>query len=200
LSTETNVSCHGGNDGTLTASAGGGAGSYQYTIDGGSKWQSSGEFVTQVAGGYTIQTKDQNNCTASTTTTITQPTTVNISIGAIQNAACGQTNGSIQASASGGTGTLNYSWSNSSNQTVGTAATLSNVSSGTYMLTVIDQNNCMNTQSASVSNPSGPVFSIINQVAALCSNSADGGATVSVTSGVSPFSVSWGDGETGTTA
>src|SRR6185369_7596923 len=107
-SSKTNVTCNGGNDGSITATASGGVGTYQFSIDGGSTWQNNGVFASKIAASYTIQAKDQNSCAATTRATITQPTIINITMGTIQNAACGQTDGSIQASASGGTGTLSY--------------------------------------------------------------------------------------------
>src|SRR6185369_9263348 len=133
---------------SITATASGGVGTYQFSIDGGSTWQNNGVFASKIAASYTIQAKDQNSCAATTSATITQPTIINITMGTIQNAACGQTDGSIQASASGGTGTLSYSWRNSSNQVVGTTANLSNVGSGTYTLTVTDQSNCTKNKNA----------------------------------------------------
>ena len=42
----TNVTCFGGNDGTITISApAGGSGSYEYSINGGGSWQASGNFT-----------------------------------------------------------------------------------------------------------------------------------------------------------
>jgi hypothetical protein len=195
-----NISCNGGSDGVITVNGTGGAGGYTYSINGGSSWQTGTMFSTLTAGSYTIQTKDQNSCTSSASVTLTQPAAISITIGTIQNAGCGQTNGSIQSSATGGTGALNYEWRNASNQVVGTSSNLVNAGSGTYTLTVTDQNSCSQTTTAGVSNPSGPVFSIINQVSTTCSNTSDGKATVNITSGTGPYVISWGDGETGVTA
>ncbi len=55
----TQVACVGGNDGIITLSApSGGSGSYEYTIDGGSFWQSSGDFTGLTAGTYNVQIRD----------------------------------------------------------------------------------------------------------------------------------------------
>ncbi len=197
---KTNVTCNGGTDGSITLSSSGGAPGYSYSINGGVSWQSSSTFSSLNAGSYTLQVRDANSCSNSTATTITEPSVIIISIGTIQNASCGSSDGSIQSSASGGTGTLSFQWKNSSNQIVSTSANLANAPGGVYTLTVTDQSSCSKTTTASISNPNGPVFSIVNATSTSCSSSADGQASVSITSGQTPLTVNWGDGETGNSA
>ncbi|MCK4854996.1 MAG: hypothetical protein KAT31_12055, partial [Bacteroidales bacterium] len=55
----TRITCVGGNDGAITLSVpSGGSGSYEYTIDGGSSWQSSGNFTSLIAGTYDVMIRD----------------------------------------------------------------------------------------------------------------------------------------------
>ena len=44
---------------------------YQYSIDGGTTWQTSNTFNTLTAGTYTIDIKDNNNCSDNVNITIT---------------------------------------------------------------------------------------------------------------------------------
>ncbi|MBL7723055.1 MAG: hypothetical protein JNK27_02855, partial [Chitinophagaceae bacterium] len=53
----TNASCDGGNDGTITVNATGGNGSYQYSIDNGATWQ-SGNVFNVAPGNYTVSVRD----------------------------------------------------------------------------------------------------------------------------------------------
>ena len=74
----TNVSCFGGINGTIMASASGGTGTKTYTIISGpvinTTGQTSGTFTGLLAGTYTVQAKDANNCTSNTqSVTINQP-------------------------------------------------------------------------------------------------------------------------------
>lgn len=200
IGSQTNVTCNGGTDGSITLSSSGGAGGISYSINGGTSWQSSSTFSSLNSGSFTLLVKDINNCSNSVATSITEPTAISISIGTIQNAGCGASDGSIQSSASGGTGTLSYLWKNSSNQIVSTSANLTNAPGGVYTLTVTDQSLCSKTTTASISNPNGPGFSVINTTSASCSNSSDAQAAVSITSGPTPYTIAWGDGETGTSA
>lgn len=199
INSKTNATCHGENDGSFTVTTTGGVGSYTYSIDG-VAWQSSPEFSSLTANSYLIQVKDANSCTSVESVDVVEPPAITISIGALQEAGCGLSNGSILSSASGGTGTLNYLWRNASNQIVGSSAQLMDSPSGIYSLAVTDQSGCSATTSASISSPDGPLFSVINQEATSCSYSVDGRAAVSIIAGPGPYVVNWGDGETGTSA
>ena len=58
----TNVTCNGAADGTITiAGATGGYGSYGYSINGGTSWQGSGNFVNLAPGTYNIRIRDAVN-------------------------------------------------------------------------------------------------------------------------------------------
>ncbi len=64
-----NASCNGGADGRITATAGGGNGGLQYSIDGGVTYQASNIFNV-LPGSYTIIIKDVKNCTVSQSITV----------------------------------------------------------------------------------------------------------------------------------
>ncbi len=56
---KTNVSCFGGGDGTISiTSPSGGYGTYEYTINGGGSWQSSGNFTSLFPGTYNVRIRD----------------------------------------------------------------------------------------------------------------------------------------------
>lgn len=59
---------------------------------------------------------------------------------------CDSTNGSITASASGGTSPYSYDWSNGQS-----GSTITGLPSGTYTVTVTDSNNCLGTKTEEVS-------------------------------------------------
>ena len=55
----TNVTCFGGNDGSITISApAGGYGTYEYSINGGGSWQVSGNFTLLTPGSYNVLISD----------------------------------------------------------------------------------------------------------------------------------------------
>lgn len=69
VSTNTNASCDGGNDGVISVSATGGNTSYEYSIDGGTNWQSNNVFNV-APGNYTVTVRDNLGCTTSFPTTV----------------------------------------------------------------------------------------------------------------------------------
>src|SRR5690606_17392842 len=58
----TDVSCFGGNNGSLNALASGGTAPYTYSING-TDFQATGLFSGLVTGNYTISIKDSSQCT-----------------------------------------------------------------------------------------------------------------------------------------
>ncbi|MCR4856634.1 MAG: hypothetical protein K5890_00330 [Bacteroidales bacterium] len=75
----TNVTCHGGNNGSFTVTANDGKTPYQYSRDGGA-YQTSNTFSDLTAGTYSVMVKDANNCTIATpiTVTVTEPDALHI--------------------------------------------------------------------------------------------------------------------------
>ncbi|MEX2595928.1 MAG: hypothetical protein WEC59_03280, partial [Salibacteraceae bacterium] len=126
-----NVSCNGGNDGQATASASGGTPTYSYL------WSSGATTATASnlsAGTYTVTVTDDNGCTDSASITITEPALLVASATLDNNVSCnGGNDGEATASATAGTPTYSYLWSSGA-----TTATASNLSAGTYTVTVTD--------------------------------------------------------------
>ncbi|MCE2743760.1 MAG: SprB repeat-containing protein, partial [Fluviicola sp.] len=131
ISSQTNVSCYGGNNGTFTVVASGGTSNYLYSLNGGAN-QSNGVFSNLIAGSYTVLITDANNCSVSQIVTITQPTApVVLSATQVDVLCYGGTTGSIDLGVTGGTGAYSYNWSNSS-----TTQDLSGLAAGTYTVIV----------------------------------------------------------------
>ncbi|HEY1040132.1 MAG TPA: gliding motility-associated C-terminal domain-containing protein, partial [Bacteroidia bacterium] len=179
---KSDVNCFGGNHGTASISASGGTGSYTYAWlpTGGSNAGNS----SLTAGTYTVDVKDINNCLATVSFTISQPTAL-IVTGTTTNETCGSGNGTATVSVNGGTPGYAYLWSNgNTNQTV-TA-----LNQGVYSVTVTDQNLCSATSQYTVGTV--PEASIsLSHTDISCNGSNDGTAS-SVISGGSPgYTYSW---------
>src|SRR5688572_27542924 len=109
-SSQTNVSCFGGSDGTATATPSGGTSPYTYT------WNSTPSQSTQTATGlpmgtYACTVTDANGCVTSVAVTITQPATAVTATGTSSPVSCnGGSNGTATVAATGGTPGYTYSW------------------------------------------------------------------------------------------
>ena len=140
------ILCYGVGNSTITASGGGGVGSLQYSLNGGT-YQSSNIFSNVVVSStpYTITVKDGLGMTKSTSVTVSQPSPIVLSFAKTNESCPGGLNGAVTLTASGGTGTYTYDWAdvsgtNNSKDRTGLAA-------GTYSVTVTDTNACTATSS-----------------------------------------------------
>lgn len=150
FNSKTNVTCNGGNNGSITVSASGGTGPYQFSRDGGTTWLPGGgtsspyTFTGLTAGTYIISAKDFTGqiATVSPNTVITEPAAITISNStSISNVNCtGDVNGAINLVATGGTGTLMYSIDGGATYFPGGSFT--NLPQGTYAVRIKDASNC----------------------------------------------------------
>ncbi len=194
------VSCFGGVNGSVTLSASGGTGTYEYSVNGGSTWQTPTAFANLTAGLLDIRARDTNGCTGNNSFSITQPTALTSSIGSVTNTTCAQANGSATILGSGGTGPYTYQWFNSANQLAASTNTLLNASAGNYQVTTTDVNACTIVKVVTIAPSTNVSFSISNVLATKCSTSSDGSAQVSNVAGKAPYTFLWSSGETTATA
>jgi len=185
--TPTNVSCFGGSNGAITASASGASGAFTYS------WSPSGSGATLsnlTAGTYTVTATSTSGCTGTASVTITQPASAVSATTSSTATNCGASTGTATANASGGTSPYTYSWSPSG----GSAATATNLAAGTYTVTVSDANSCTTTSSVSVSTNNGPTISLSSSSNVSCNGGTNGSATVSGSGGTGTLTYSWTPG------
>ena len=176
----TNVDCS--SNGSASVSPTGGTGSFTYLWSNGANTSSVSNLTP---GTYTV-TVSSGGCTATASVSITQTGSVSAST-STTNAGC-TTTGSATVNPTGGTGNYVYLWS-----TGATSATASNLSGGTYNVTVTS-GNCSVTASASVVSTGGVTLSTSTQNTT-CGN-PNGSASVSPTTGSTPFTYLWSNGGT----
>ncbi|WP_410221555.1 choice-of-anchor Q domain-containing protein [Pedobacter sp.] len=186
-----NVSCNGGNNGSVTISASGGSGTYQYSWTNGA----TGATATGLAAGdYTCTIIDTGSgCVTDITVTIAQPDELTAST-TQQNINCyGNNSGSATVTPSGGTAPYTYSWSNGA-----TNATISNLLPGNYTCTITDSKGCNIMKTFTITQPDVLTVHIVSQTPVV--SGADATATLSVTGGTPPYAYSWDNGATTATA
>ncbi|HEX7414157.1 MAG TPA: PKD domain-containing protein [Bacteroidia bacterium] len=131
-----NVSCAGGHNGSVILNISGGNGPFMYSW---SNHAGSGSAIYNVgAGNYSVTVSDENGCTKTLATTVTQPTNPLIINATIVNATGSNANGSVNATVTGGTAPYSYSWSNSA-----TTPNINGLLPGTYIVTITDANGCV---------------------------------------------------------
>jgi gliding motility-associated-like protein len=194
ITAQTNVSCFGGSNGSVTVSAAGGAGSYSYSINGG-PFGPSPTFGGLTLGSHTITIRDANNCTFTIPVTITQPPALALTPSST-NATCTAANGSASIAVSGGTPSYTYAWSPGGAST----ATISNVTAGNYNVIVTDAAGCTQNTTVNVGQNLGGTATISSSTNVSCIGLNDGSATVSMSGATPAFTYSWSNGQTAATA
>ncbi|MFK7950069.1 MAG: choice-of-anchor L domain-containing protein [Saprospiraceae bacterium] len=194
----TNVSCFGGNDGTITITntTTGGA-SVQYSIDGGTTFQVTNTFTGLVTGTYTPVCSFLNgNCPITETDIIiTQPDSITLTTVSTDITCNSANDGTANATASGGTGVLTYAWSTTPVQTT---ASISSLAAGTYYVTVTDDNMCSTIDSVIIAEPSAITYTT-TPTNLLCNNDNSGNIVLTASGGTGTLTYSWSNGETTST-
>jgi len=188
IATFTNVSCPGGTDGSITASATGGLPSYFYLW---SNSATSNTITGLAAGTYTVTVTDSNNCTATITQVISEPSHILITIISAPETCPGSNDGAFGTTVTGGTPPYSYLWSNGST----TASNNPSLAPGGYMLTVTDANGCTDTISGNIMPASG--ISIIDSIVHVSPCFATNGAiNITPSGGSAPYTYTWSNGAT----
>lgn len=191
------VLCNGGNSASAVVNASGGTPGYTYQWNDNASTQN--DTVSNVpAGVYTVVITDNNQCTGTTTVTIEEPAVLTADVVVDNGVDCnGGTNGQLTVTETGGTAPYTYLWNDPTGQT---GVTATNLSAGTYGVTVTDNNGCEITVSnIVVSEPTAIAISLASSTNVSCNGAGDGQATVSVTGGVTPYSYVWSDPNNQTT-
>ena len=181
----TNVSCNGGNDGSIDLTATGGGPPHTFLWSTGATTE---DINNLTAGTYSVTITDQLSNTSTANATITEPSALALSTSQINVSCNGGNDGSIDLTSAGGTSPYNFSWSNGAN-----TEDIGSLISDTYEVTVTDNNGCTATTSTIINEPPAIVITpVITTIS--CNGLSDGSIDISVSNGVSPYSFTWSNG------
>lgn len=181
--TATNVNCFSACTGAIQANVTGTATPFTYNWSGGGN---SPSLTNICAGVITLTVTDTNSCVAVKSETITENPQLQAGIPQITQPTCNQCNGQVNISAIGGVAPYTYSWTSGA-----VGASLIDLCAGLYQVLITDNLNCQQTQNVIINNSNGITsHSFVTQDVA-CSNSCNGGATVTPQGGAPPISFNW---------
>ena len=176
------VSCHGENDGSISILASGGDGNFTYTL--GNETNSTGVFENLIAGTYNIIITDGNDCSDSVEAIISEPQEITTFFEITNFIDCaGDETGAIIASASGGTGDFQYTLGNETNS----IGLFENLGAGTYLLSMVDQNNCSTSLEIDINEPQQLASSVLQTQNILCAGEASGNFEITATGGTGTY-------------
>jgi gliding motility-associated-like protein len=179
------VTCFGGTNGSATATVSGGT--LPYTYD----WLPAGtagnvnSVSTLHAGNYTLTISDAHGCSIDTTFTISEPAVVSYTY-VTDSVNCNSgSDGSICFTPSGGNPPYAYTWN--PNVSIGSCAT--NLSAGTYYITISDRNGCDTTAVITIGEPNAIILTTSGDVS-IC-NGQSTTISCSATGGTGTYTFSW---------
>ena len=196
------VSCTGLNDGGIVPNITGGSGnitSYDWTGDIGDNEVDADTLFNLSPGTYTLEVFDTNGCTFIESFEVTEPSPLESELVSITQEDCfGSSNASLEVSASGGTADYSFDWIDDSMNTY-SGAILTDIPSGEYYLTVIDDNGCIALDTIDVS--SDEIFALdltlfqtgTGDFTLACLGDENGSVLADVTGGIPDYTYVWTD-------
>ncbi len=179
-----NTTCNGTSNGAATANATGGTPPYSYLWSNG---ETSSSINDLTFGTYSVTVTDATDCTATGSAAVILGSGLGVSIDDPGYVCPGET-AFATAIAVGGNTNYSYNWSDGQ-----TGQTALNLSSGTYSVTVTDQNGCSGEASTTLQTGGG--FSVGNLVTDVsCFGESTGKINLTVQGGLSPYIYSWSNG------
>lgn len=185
----TSPTCPGNNDGSITLTVNSGQSPYTYSwTSGGENVGASATISSLAAGTYSYVVTDNSGTEiGSGDVVLSDPEEIMID-GDITQTNQGD-DGAIDVTVTGGSGNYMYSWSNGSDQ-----EDLSNLSNGTYTLTVTDGNGCSVSSDFTIG--TGEFNVVIQMTSPLgCNGESNATLRANASNGAAPYTYSWSTGD-----
>lgn len=178
------LSCATDLDGEVSITPSGGTAPYNFAWSGSAI---NNDTLTGLgAGTYTVTITDANGCAYTDSAVITAPSLIDITVNTTEVSCPGGANGTATAVVTGGTGAYTYLW-----DSVQTGVNASQLTAGTHVLIVTDQNGCQQSDTFEITAVPQMLPTLLNSVPVSCFGGNDGTATIQVTGGTAPYIYTW---------
>ncbi len=190
ISASVNVSCNGGNNGSMTAGFTGAMNApISYSWSNGQTTQTA---INLIAGPYSVTLTDAFGCTSTVAGNISEPAALDVMTGTTAVSCFGGSNGTGTAIYNGGgTPPLTYLWAPGG----ATTATAPNLPAGVYSVTTTDSKGCFITLTVQITQPTS--VTVTSTVTTANCNQSNGSATLTASGGTGPYTYTWSTTQTG---
>ncbi|NQX90930.1 MAG: SprB repeat-containing protein, partial [Flavobacteriales bacterium] len=141
------------------------------------------------AGTYTVQVSDANNCDVESGAVISDSDVMTITGSTTEPLCSGDSNGTITIEVMGGIGTLDFEWTGPNGFT-STDQNISDLSSGTYVVQVTDENGCVSAEQFDLNEPDSiQIDATVSDIS--CFGQEDGSIEISISGGAPNYTIAW---------
>ena len=196
----TTAACQGSSTGAVNSSVNGGTLPYSFAWSGPNGFIANSEDISALSAGvYELTVTDANGCTITEGFNVSQPGSLSVSATLSSYNGSGITcagtmNGSIDLDVTGGTSPFTYSWSGP-NGFVASIQDINGLASGTYTVTVADDNGCSISLTRTITAPTPMAVTLSASVFGAnnisCTGASDGSLNTTPSGGTAPYAFSW---------
>lgn len=184
------VLCAGDSNGSIEISISGGVSPFDVEWTGPAGFSSTDQDIFNIeAGEYTLEVTDSQNCTEVFTYTVGETFILDLTAEVTDVSCFGDSDGSIDATVSGGSEPYTVSWTGPAGFTDANLD-ISDLIAGDYTVTVEDANGCEINSTFTVGSPD-ELFANASVNDVLCFGDDNGEAFISPSGGNPPYTVSW---------
>lgn len=182
--TVTPVSCSGTNNGEIEITE---PWAFEYSIDGGTTWQTSNIFTGLAAGNYTVVAQDASGtCQDQAIITVQNPSPMSLLVDTFGTTCFNTCDGSVVVGVVGGNAPFSYSWSTGG----GNVGFQVNLCIGNYNVTVEDASGCVKDTFFTIASPPELTFGITETPTSCLV--PDGSIEITgLAGGVPPYAYTW---------
>ena len=183
-----NPLCAGDTVGSATIVVSGGVGPYTYL------WcndDTTSNTINLPFGSCVVTVTDANGCEVTDTAIIDSSVILNVTL-VVRDSGCDANLDSLIAVVTGGVAPYTYTWDNG----LPPVSVQTNLTPGTYAVTVSDINGCTDTASYQFNTPTGIGSVLVTTTPTGIPEDSTGTATANVTGGEAPYTYVWSNGET----
>lgn len=176
------VKCFAGNTGWAAADGSGGQPPYTYFWNTGGAGQTDSLAINLTAGTYRVTVTDSNNCPATSSITIGEPSLLTSELLPTDVKCFGESTGKVVARPSGGVGPYQYQWQNGQ-----TTQEANGIPAGVIAVQITDSHGCNRTDSVLVHEPATKVTGLTESTDPKCHGGKDGLIVITPEGGTPPY-------------